>query len=145
MKARGSGLFIYSITVYCISFAETSMSSQVGLVSEDSYSSSNSSIDKDAYPKPATDTTIASPEVIEYGMYKRRWIRMLAICFLNISTGLVWLTFNAVPQITSNWLHTGWTQTNLSVILYFAGSIVASTFSGYVFEKWGIKKAVSCN
>jgi len=67
---------------------------------------------------------------------------MFAICFLNISTGLVWLTFNAVPQISSNWLHTGWSDTNLTVVLYFIGTIVASTFSGFIFEKYGIRKAV---
>jgi hypothetical protein len=127
------------------------MTTNLGFVSiedEELSSSTSSNIasspDPDIVPEFSTVTRNTSTPLVhvEYVMYKRRWIGMFAICMLNISTGLVWLTFNAVPQITSNWLHTGWTQTNLSVILYFAGSIVASTFSGYVFEKWGIKTAV---
>ncbi len=50
-----------------------------------------------------------------YVMYKRRWFGMLAIFMLNLSTGLVWLTFNAVPDISAEWLHTGKSHVNLSV------------------------------
>lgn len=51
----------------------------------------------------------------QYVMYKRRWFGMLAIFMLNLSTGLVWLTFNAVPDISAEWLHTGKSNVNLSV------------------------------
>lgn len=53
--------------------------------------------------------------VDEYVMYKRRWFGMLAIFVLNLSTGLVWLTFNAVPDISAEWLHTGKSHVNLTV------------------------------
>lgn len=54
-------------------------------------------------------------EVGDYVMYKRRWFGMLAIFMLNLSTGLVWLTFNAVPDISAEWLHTGKSHVNLTV------------------------------
>jgi hypothetical protein len=79
----------------------------------------------------------------KYKMYKRRWMGMLAIVCLNLSTGLVWLTFNAVSKISEDWFHASLTEVNLSVTLYFFGCIFMSPFSGYVFERWGIKKAVS--
>lgn len=79
----------------------------------------------------------------EYVMYKRRWIGLAAIFILNVSTSFVWLTFNAVPQITANWLNTGLTEVNLTVILYFIGYITMSPFSGYAFERFGLKKSVS--
>lgn len=129
--------------------------------------------------KMSTNNTSNRLEVSQYVMYKRRWFGMLAIFMLNLSTGLVWLTFNAVPDISAEWLHTGKTQVNLSVsincliwlirveicdgkhtwrwrtrvhsfmrislfqvILYFIAYILMSSVSGFIFEKWGIKKAV---
>lgn len=155
------------------------------------------------------DTTLNRQDVDGYVMYKRRWFGMLAIFMLNLSTGLVWLTFNAVPDISAEWLHTGKSHVNLTVstiliggkqisypisqtkycielhslqnhqkicfspllsffsfhfllyihctasrnilrqvfslqvILYFVAYIIMSSVSGFVFEKWGIKKAVS--
>lgn len=58
---------------------------------------------------------LGANEVLEYVMYKRRWFGMFAIFMLNLSTGLVWLTFNAVPDISAEWLHTGKSHVNLSV------------------------------
>lgn len=78
----------------------------------------------------------------EYIMYKSRWIGMFAIFMLNLSTGLVWLTFNAVTKISETWLKADKSQVNLTVILYFVAYIIMSSFSGYIFEKWGIKKAL---
>lgn len=77
-----------------------------------------------------------------YKMYKRRWLGMGVIIGLNIATGLVWLTFSSVSSISEKWLHASLSEVNLSSILYFIGSIVTSSFSGFVFEKWGIKIAV---
>lgn len=68
---------------------------------------------------------------------------MAVIVGLNIATGFVWLTFNAVSKISETWLNAGLTEVNLSSQLYFAGSIFTSLFSGYIFEKYGIKIAVS--
>lgn len=63
-------------------------------------------------------TTLSPQEVGgDYVMYKRRWFGMLAIFMLNLSTGLVWLTFNAVPDISAEWLHTGKSHVNLTVSL----------------------------
>lgn len=63
----------------------------------------------------AIGTIISAQEIDHYVMYKRRWFGMLAIFMLNLSTGLVWLTFNAVPDISAEWLHTGKSHVNLSV------------------------------
>jgi len=68
---------------------------------------------------------------------------MFAIVCLNLATGLVWLTFNAVSKISEEWFHASLTEVNLSVTLYFFGCILVSSFSGYIFERYGIKKAVS--
>lgn len=64
-------------------------------------------------------TTLNPQEVGDYVMYKRRWFGMLAIFMLNLSTGLVWLTFNAVPDISAEWLHTGKSHVNLTVSLIY--------------------------
>lgn len=82
------------------------------------------------------------PEV-KYKMYKRRWFGMLALVGLNLATGLVWLTFNSVSDISERWLNASLTEVNLTSMLYFLGSILTSSLSGFVFEKWGIKVAVS--
>lgn len=63
----------------------------------------------------AVGTAMTAQEVDQYVMYKRRWFGMLAIFMLNLSTGLVWLTFNAVPDISAEWLNTGKSHVNLSV------------------------------
>lgn len=63
-------------------------------------------------------TTLSRQEFGDYVMYKRRWFGMFAIFMLNISTGLVWLTFNAVPDISAEWLHTGKSHVNLSVSIF---------------------------
>lgn len=60
-------------------------------------------------------TTLSPHEVGDYVMYKRRWFGMLAIFMLNLSTGFVWLTFNAVPDISAEWLHTSKSHVNLTV------------------------------
>lgn len=65
------------------------------------------------------ETTLNQEELVDYVMYKRRWFGMLAIFVLNLSTGLVWLTFNAVPDISAEWLHTGKSHVNLTVSLIY--------------------------
>lgn len=65
--------------------------------------------------KEGTTLSGRGHDVADYVMYKRRWFGMLAIFMLNLSTGLVWLTFNAVPDISAEWLHTGKSHVNLSV------------------------------
>lgn len=75
---------------------------------------------EDVIPKQnITIGTTLSPQEVggDYVMYKRRWFGMLAIFMLNLSTGLVWLTFNAVPDISAEWLHTGKSHVNLTVSL----------------------------
>lgn len=69
-------------------------------------------------------TTLSPQEVGDYVMYKRRWFGMLAIFMLNLSTGLVWLTFNAVPDISAEWLHTGKSHVNLTVSFNLRTSVV---------------------
>lgn len=91
----------------------------------------------------STAVVVMSENQQPYKMYRRRWIGMLVIISLNIATGFVWLTFNSVSKISEKWLNASLTEVNLSSMLYFAGSIATSSFSGYVFEKWGIKFAVS--
>lgn len=106
--------------------------------------------DKTISPMPHSGTTGASEVGVSasnqenvYKMYKRRWIGMVVIIGLNIATAFVWLTFSAVSKISETWLNASLTEINLSSMLYFIGSIVTSNFSGFVFEKWGIKVAVS--
>lgn len=65
------------------------------------------------------ETTLNQVELGDYVMYKRRWFGMLAIFVLNLSTGLVWLTFNAVPDISAEWLHTNKSHVNLTVSLIY--------------------------
>src|SRR4051812_14007974 len=86
-------------------------------------SSGSSSLSESPIPSVGISTdqyvqSLPSQSQPQYKMYKRRWIGMIVIVLLNIATGLVWLTFSTVSEISEKWLNASSTEMNLASILY---------------------------
>ncbi|KAF9094246.1 hypothetical protein BGX27_001502 [Mortierella sp. AM989] len=77
-----------------------------------------------------------------YRTYKARYFGLFSIVLLNIATGFVWLTYSSVADFAQAYLNCSSTVINLTSILYFIAYIIMAPVSGWMFEKYGIKKSL---
>ncbi|KAG0225773.1 hypothetical protein BGX31_007503 [Mortierella sp. GBA43] len=82
----------------------------------------------------------AQPTV--YRTYNARYLGLFSIFLLNVGTGFVWLTYAAVPTPSEEYLQCNNTVINLTSILYFIAYVIMAPVSGWMFEKYGIKRSL---
>ncbi|KAG0297031.1 hypothetical protein BGZ96_007915 [Linnemannia gamsii] len=86
-------------------------------------------------PAPPKQPTI-------YRTYNTRYIGLFAIVILNIATGFVWLTYSAVPAQAMAFLNCSGSVINLTSILYFIAYVLMVPISGWMCERYGIKRSL---
>lgn len=104
-------------------------------------------------PTPADTTSIPNKTVVEIApanippplvlkTYPRAWVALFLLVLLRTAVSVFQFTFSVVPSLTSayfnvslsavNWL------ANIQCIIY----VLVSFFTGFVFEKLGVKRSV---
>ncbi|GJJ77424.1 MFS transporter, FLVCR family, MFS-domain-containing protein 7 [Entomortierella parvispora] len=97
-----------------------------------------------AEPIAAADSGEADPHrgVKVYKTYKIRYFGLFSIVLLNIATGFVWLSYSSVATYAEDYLNCGSDTVNMTSIIYFICYVLMAPVSGWMFEKYGIKKSL---
>jgi len=95
-------------------------------------------------PAAVVDSGEADPQrgIRVYRTYKIRFFGLFSIVLLNIATGFVWLSYSSVATYAEDYLNCSSTVVNLTSIIYFIAYVFMAPVSGWMFEKYGIKKSL---
>lgn len=79
---------------------------------------------------------------IQYRVYPWRWLMLAALCALNISNGMMWLTFAPVPNYTASYYNISESDVDWFSMAYFVVSLVIGFVSIYILDTLGLKVAL---
>ncbi|XP_015676367.1 solute carrier family 49 member A3 [Protobothrops mucrosquamatus] len=74
--------------------------------------------------------------------YKRRWVILAAVCVVNCSNAMLWLTFAPVADITAERFHTSLDMVNWLSIVYFVVSVPVGLLAIWILDTIGLRCAV---
>ncbi|KAG0046232.1 hypothetical protein BGZ83_008600 [Gryganskiella cystojenkinii] len=91
-----------------------------------------------------SETTVDDSQrgVRVFKTYKIRYFGLFSIVLLNVATGFVWLSYSSVATYAEAYLNCSSTVVNLTSIIYFIAYVFMAPVSGWMFEKYGIKKSL---
>lgn len=94
--------------------------------------------------EPAVDSGEVDPQrgIRVYKTYKIRFFGLFSIVLLNVATGFVWLSYSSVSTYAEQYLNCKPIVVNLTSIIYFIAYVFMGPVSGWMFEKYGIKKSL---
>ncbi|XP_074668862.1 solute carrier family 49 member A3 isoform X2 [Strix aluco] len=78
----------------------------------------------------------------QFKTYRRRWILLAAVCLLNCSNAMLWLTFAPVADKTAAYFHISLEMVNWLSIVYLLISIPFGLVSTWVLDSVGLRCAV---
>ncbi|XP_074789273.1 solute carrier family 49 member A3 isoform X2 [Athene noctua] len=78
----------------------------------------------------------------QFKTYRRRWFLLAAVCLLNCSNAMLWLTFAPVADKTAAYFHISLEMVNWLSIVYLLISIPFGLVSTWVLDSVGLRCAV---
>ncbi|XP_030326041.1 solute carrier family 49 member A3-like [Strigops habroptila] len=78
----------------------------------------------------------------EFKTYRRRWFLLAAVCLLNCSNAMLWLTFAPVADKTAVYFHISLEMVNWLSIVYLLISIPFGLVATWVLDSLGLRCAV---
>lgn len=73
-----------------------------------------------------------------YRTYPERWILLMTIFMLNVSTSVLWITYSAVSNIAADYFETSLSDINHLSVVYYLGYITFSLSASYVMHDRGL-------
>ncbi|XP_039614175.1 solute carrier family 49 member A3 [Polypterus senegalus] len=78
-------------------------------------------------------------KLLTFKVYKRRWIVLLALCLLNCSNALLWLSFAPIADQTSRFYNVTLDQVNLLSLVYLIVAIPFGFGTSWMLDTVGLK------
>ncbi|XP_074994313.1 solute carrier family 49 member A3 isoform X1 [Calonectris borealis] len=78
----------------------------------------------------------------QFKTYRRRWFLLAAVCLLNCSNAMLWLTFAPVADKTAAYFHISLEMVNWLSIVYLLISIPFGLVATWVLDSMGLRCAV---
>ncbi|XP_071586452.1 solute carrier family 49 member A3 isoform X2 [Heliangelus exortis] len=81
-------------------------------------------------------------QLAQFKTYRRRWVLLAAVCLLNCSNAMLWLTFAPVADKTAGYFHISLEMVNWLSIVYLLISIPFGLVATWVLDSVGLRCAV---
>ena len=88
----------------------------------------------DNVPVSVTGTT--------YVLYKRRWLMLTTLCFLNISSSMMGLTYSPIPQYTAQYYSITVDEVNWFSEDFFVVSVVMGFVTIVILDVFGLRASI---
>ncbi|XP_069818307.1 solute carrier family 49 member A3 [Dendropsophus ebraccatus] len=75
-------------------------------------------------------------------LYKKRWLVLLAVCLLNASNAMLWISFAPVADLTAKFLKCSLDTINYLSLVYLVISIPVGFFASWLLDTLGLKYAI---
>ncbi|XP_069735915.1 solute carrier family 49 member A3 [Phaenicophaeus curvirostris] len=85
---------------------------------------------------------LGSGDAPRYRTYRRRWVVLAAVCLLNCSNAMLWLTFAPVADKTASYFHISLEMVNWLSIVYLLISIPFGLVATWILDSVGLRCAV---
>lgn len=74
--------------------------------------------------------------------YRQAWVVLFFLVFLRTSVSVFQFTFSVVPGVSAEFFHVSLTAINWLSNSQGLVYVFVSFFTGWIFEKWGVKRSV---
>lgn len=88
-------------------------------------------------------STVVDPFSFQLKTYPQAWIALLFLVFLRTAISVFQFTFSVVPSLTGEMFNVSLTAVNWLANIQGVMYVVMSFFTGFIFQKLGVKKSVS--
>ncbi|XP_003383915.1 PREDICTED: major facilitator superfamily domain-containing protein 7-a-like [Amphimedon queenslandica] len=78
----------------------------------------------------------------QYKLYPIRYLMLVALMVLNLSNGIMWLSYSPVPSLTASYYGVGLSEVDWFSNSYFIASLIVGFFSIFVLDVFGLRTAV---
>ncbi|CAI8041265.1 Solute carrier family 49 member A3 [Geodia barretti] len=79
----------------------------------------------------------------EYRVYRWRWLLLSSLCLVNISNGMMWLSFAPIPNYTARYYNVEVADVDWFSIIFFLASLVVGFLSIAILDTFGLRVSVS--
>lgn len=102
---------------------------------------------KDDLVSVTSKTVIEIPQTkspqFELRTYPQAWIALFLLVLLRTAVSVFQFTFSVVPSITSEYFNVSLSAVNWLANIQCIIYVIMSFFTGFIFEKLGVKRSVS--
>ncbi|CAI8041266.1 Solute carrier family 49 member A3, partial [Geodia barretti] len=75
----------------------------------------------------------------EYRVYRWRWLLLSSLCLVNISNGMMWLSFAPIPNYTARYYNVEVADVDWFSIIFFLASLVVGFLSIAILDTFGLR------
>ena len=86
-----------------------------------------------------SDGSVGPPQ---YKLYPVRYLMLTALVVLNLSNGIMWLSYSPVPSLTASYYGISLSEVDWFSNSYFIAALVVGFFSIFVLDVFGLRTAV---
>jgi FLVCR family MFS transporter 7 len=104
----------------------------------------NSNLVTDRNERDMATVNVTPPVQPAYKLYPIRYVMLIALIVLNISNGMMWLTYSPIPQYTAEFYGITTDDVDWFSNSYFIASLVVGFISIAVLDICGLRIAVLC-
>ncbi|XP_003386874.1 PREDICTED: major facilitator superfamily domain-containing protein 7-like [Amphimedon queenslandica] len=79
---------------------------------------------------------------VQYKLYPVRYLMLIALIVLNLSNGIMWLSYSPVPSLTASYYGISLSEVDWFSNSYFISSLVMGFFSIFVLDVFGLRTAI---
>lgn len=83
------------------------------------------------------------PRSFELKTYPQAWLALFLLVLLRTAVSVFQFTFSIIPQMTGEFFSASLTAVNWFASIQCLIYVLMSFFTGYIFEKLGVKRSVS--
>ncbi|RKP14538.1 major facilitator superfamily domain-containing protein [Piptocephalis cylindrospora] len=76
---------------------------------------------------------------IQYRTYPLRWVILLTLFLLNMSSSILWTTYTSVSALSAEYFEVSDTAISMLAMVFYIGFVIMSLPSGWVIDHVGIK------
>lgn len=87
----------------------------------------------------------SKPPLFELRTYPQAWIALFLLVLLRTAVSVFQFTFSVVPGITSEYFNVSLSAVNWLANIQCIIYVIMSFFTGFIFEKLGVKRSVRNN
>lgn len=78
-------------------------------------------------------------ECVQYRTYPLRWIILLTLFLLNMSSSILWMTYASISAMSSEYFDVSDTAVSMLAMVFYIAFVLVSVPSGWVIDHRGIK------
>ncbi|KAI0211863.1 Solute carrier family 49 member A3 [Lamellibrachia satsuma] len=77
-----------------------------------------------------------------YRVYKRRWLVLAVVALLNISNGMLWITFSPIADVTAAYYDVGDMAVNWLSLIFLVVCIPLGLFAAWLLDTLGLRTGI---